>query len=55
MVSEPTPILEGQSICEKCKLVIKTGETVVTHYGAVWHPFCFNKYEHYYGLNKGID
>lgn len=49
------PTHGGKVTCHKCVSFIKEGETVVRHYGVTFHPFCFNRYEHYYGLDRPID
>lgn len=59
------PAHGGKVGCHKCHLFIEEGDCVV--YGeydvieaggepvAWFHKKCFNRYEHYYGLDKPID
>lgn len=54
---------ETPSICHKCKDVIKEGEgkPYINHpnddsFEPTWfHHKCFNRYEHYYGLDRPLD
>lgn len=57
------PAHGGKITCHKCNDFIREGEAVPyknhTEAGElpiVWfHKDCFNRYEHYYGLDKPID
>lgn len=41
--------------CHKCKELIVEDQRFVIVYGVAFHHYCYNGYEHYYGLDKPID
>ena len=50
------PTHGGKINCYKCVGFISEGEQYVEYStGVYFHARCFNRYEHYYGLDKPID
>lgn len=53
------PVHGGKITCHKCGAFIKSNEDwfefVPGHTGVYFHVSCFNRYEHYYGLDRPID
>lgn len=48
----------GEITCHKCKEKIDDGDLVVIYVDkiiAIFHRYCFSRYQHYYGLDKPID
>ena len=53
-ITDPTH--GGKITCHKCVAFIREGETWFQYsVGVFFHRKCFNRYEHYYGLDKAID
>jgi len=50
------PTHGGKIDCHKCgNWIYEDQEHVEFDKGVFFHEDCFNRYEHYYGLNKPID
>lgn len=56
-VTDPTH--GGKVTCHKCCRFIRQGDDWFEHMphnpGVYFHCECFNRYEHYYGLDRPID
>lgn len=51
-----SPIHGGKITCWKCSGFFRKGLDVpMERNGAQFHEGCYNRYEHYYGLDKPID
>jgi hypothetical protein len=49
------PVHGGKITCHKCGGFLFDKDFVEEHYGVHFHDYCFNRYEHYYGLDKPLD
>lgn len=52
---ETNPEHGGKIGCHKCSAWIYSDQKYLEHERVFFHEDCFNKYEHYYGLDKPID
>lgn len=51
------PIHGGKIVCHECSDFFRQTKDVPVKYseGVYFHEGCFNRYKHYYGLDKPID
>lgn len=45
----------GKITCHKCSALLTEDAVIMEFEGVHFHVDCFNRYEHYYGLDKPID